>query len=54
MNSPAKSVLVVDDTPENIDILKGILSPYFTVKVASNGSMALKAVAKGKIGRAHV
>ncbi|GBG00796.1 two-component system response regulator [Azospira sp. I13] len=47
MNSPAKSVLVVDDTPENIDILKGILSPYFTVKVASNGRMALKAVAKG-------
>jgi len=49
MNSAAKSVLVVDDTPENIDILKGILSPYFTVKVASSGRMALKAVSKGSL-----
>ena len=49
MNSGAsKSVLVVDDTPENIDILKGILAPYFMVKVASSGRMALKAVASGK------
>ncbi|HJW03449.1 MAG TPA: HD domain-containing phosphohydrolase [Azospira sp.] len=49
MNSGAtKSVLVVDDTPENIDILKGILSPYFMVKVASSGRMALKAVASGR------
>lgn len=38
-----KSVLVVDDTAENIDILKGILSPYLNVRIATSGRMALKA-----------
>ncbi|MBF0448470.1 MAG: response regulator [Magnetococcales bacterium] len=37
-----KSVLVVDDTPENLDILKGILNPYYRVLVATNGRLALK------------
>jgi len=36
------SVLVVDDTQENIDILKGILSERYTVKVATSGRLALK------------
>ncbi len=35
------TVLVVDDTPENIDVLKGILSDEFIVKVATNGEKAL-------------
>lgn len=38
------SVLVVDDEPANIDILLGILSPYYHVKVAPSGAIALKIV----------
>ncbi|MDP1524380.1 MAG: response regulator [Rhodocyclaceae bacterium] len=39
-----RTVLVVDDTPENIDLLKGILSPEYAIKVATNGRLALKLV----------
>ncbi|MBF0349162.1 MAG: response regulator [Magnetococcales bacterium] len=35
-------ILAVDDTPENLDVLKGILIPEFKVKAAINGTMALK------------
>lgn len=35
-------VLVVDDTPENIDILSGVLRNEFKVKAALNGKQALK------------
>ncbi|MEE8261221.1 MAG: SpoIIE family protein phosphatase [Gammaproteobacteria bacterium] len=35
-------VLAVDDTPENLDVVKGILVPEYTVKVAPNGKVALK------------
>lgn len=38
------SILVVDDEPANIDILLGILSPYYNVKVAPSGAVALKIV----------
>lgn len=38
------SVLVVDDTPENIDVIKVVLSDDYTVKAAVNGMMALKIV----------
>lgn len=37
-----KTILVVDDIPQNLDILKQILSPDYHVKVANNGSVALK------------
>lgn len=37
-----QTVLVVDDTPENIDILVGVLKLHFHVKAATNGEMALK------------
>ncbi len=36
------SVLIVDDTPENLDILKQILSPNYQVRIATNGRLALK------------
>ena len=36
------SILVVDDEPANIDILLGILGPYYDVKVAPSGTIALK------------
>ena len=39
-------VLAVDDTPENLDVVKGILASDYTVKAAINGSMALKIVEK--------
>jgi len=39
-------VLAVDDTPENLDVVKGILANDYTVKAAINGQMALKIVEK--------
>jgi len=46
MSSTEKStLLVVDDTPENIDVLRGILCADYTVKVANSGQLALKIVA---------
>lgn len=43
-----KAVLVVDDTQENIDILKAILSDNYSVRVATNGRLALKLAASAK------
>ena len=40
--SPKPCVLVVDDTPENVDVLVGILGTDYRVKVALNGEKALK------------
>ena len=37
-----QTILLVDDTPENIDILKGILGREYKLKVALNGKRALK------------
>ena len=39
-------VLAVDDTPENLDVVKGLLSSRYVVKAAINGMMALKIVEK--------
>lgn len=36
------TILVVDDMPENIDVLRGILSPDYKVKIAINGQQGLK------------
>ena len=44
MNADKFTVLVVDDTPENIDVLVGILKDKYHVKAAVNGDMALKIV----------
>ncbi|MFC3093929.1 two-component system response regulator [Alteromonas sediminis] len=41
------TVLVVDDTPENIDVLTGVLKSHYKVKAALNGKVALK-LASGK------
>ena len=38
-------ILVVDDTPENIDLLRGMLSPEYKVKAATNGKKALQIAA---------
>ena len=37
-----QTVLVVDDTPENIDVLSGVLRSDYKVKAALNGEKALK------------
>ncbi|WP_428355415.1 HD domain-containing phosphohydrolase [Methyloprofundus sp.] len=36
------TLLIVDDTPENIDVLRGILKQDYKIKVASNGEKALR------------
>lgn len=35
-------VLIVDDTPENIDVLAGLLKNQYRIRVATNGIVALK------------
>jgi len=35
-------VLVVDDTPDNIDVLKGVLADEFIVKAVMNGNLAAR------------
>lgn len=39
-------ILVVDDTPENIDVATALLASKYTVKAAVNGPMALKIAEK--------
>lgn len=47
LNLKAKcTILAVDDTPENLDVLKGVLMPLYSVKGAINGPMALKIAQK--------
>lgn len=41
-NASKQTILVVDDIPDNVDLLDGILSPKYRVKVALNGKQALK------------
>lgn len=38
------TILVVDDSPENIDVIVGLLKPYYKVKAATNGPKAIKMV----------
>ena len=40
-----QTILIVDDTPENIDLLTEVLDPYYLTKVALNGEKALKIMA---------
>ncbi|MEO5333160.1 MAG: response regulator [Magnetococcus sp. YQC-5] len=39
---PSKTVLIVDDILENLDVLNGILDTHYRVQVATNGRLALK------------
>jgi putative two-component system response regulator len=38
------SILVVDDTPQNIDVLKGILDSQYRVRAATAGAIALQII----------
>ncbi len=40
---PGQTILIVDDTPENLSILGDLLSPYYHVRVANSGVRALAA-----------
>ena len=49
MENPAKfterkTVLVVDDTPDNLSLMSGLLKDHYRVKLANNGEKALLAV----------
>lgn len=42
MKTPGSpTILAVDDSPENLDLIKNILQPYYAVKVAPTGELAL-------------
>jgi CheY-like chemotaxis protein len=45
MDTNKKTVLVVDDTPANIQLLSGLLRDRYKVKVATSGEKALKIAA---------
>jgi len=36
------TILAVDDSPENLDLIKNILEPYYSVKVALSGELGLQ------------
>lgn len=38
------TILAVDDSPENLDLIRNILEPYYAVKVAPTGELALHIV----------
>ena len=40
------NILVVDDTPENIDVLQSVLSTHYTVRAATSGELALRIAKK--------
>jgi len=44
-----KSILVVDDAAENIDLLVGLLKDKYTVRAARNGQVALKIAQSEKV-----
>ncbi len=43
---PKPTILIVDDTPLNIDILKGVLSKQYRIRAATSGQLALKSINK--------
>ena len=45
-NTKKSSLLVVDDTPDNISVLRGILGGDYAIKVANSGQLALEIVAQ--------
>ncbi len=44
-NTQQKTVLIVDDTPENITMLGELLLPYYQVRIANSGPRALASAA---------
>lgn len=48
MNKNMITVLVVDDTPENLTLISSLLKDLYTVKVANSGEKALKYLENGQ------
>lgn len=46
MNNKNQTILIVDDTIENIQILDDVLNKYYDIKVAKNGKTAIKVAEK--------
>lgn len=46
MTEERRTVLVIDDAPSNIDVLRNILISQYKVKVATNGAMGIKVASK--------
>ncbi|MFC0168739.1 response regulator [Pseudoduganella danionis] len=44
-----KTVLIVDDTPDNITLLAGLLKDQYNTKVATSGATALQIVASSQV-----
>ncbi|MGE0435086.1 MAG: response regulator, partial [Planctomycetota bacterium] len=42
-----RTVLVVDDTPANIEMMNGVLAPHYRVRVATDGEKALRIIRSG-------
>ncbi len=38
---PQKTILIVDDTPDNLAVLGELLMPYYKVRIANSGARAL-------------
>ncbi|MYM23892.1 response regulator [Duganella sp. FT135W] len=50
MNTIHRStVLIVDDTPDNITLISGLLKDKYNTKVATSGATALQIVASSKV-----
>jgi len=48
LNTSQHTILAVDDTPTNIDVVKGVLADSYFIQAAVNGKMALKIIEKKK------
>jgi putative two-component system response regulator len=44
-----ETILIVDDSPENLMVLSEILKPFYKVKIATGGTKALNLIATGDI-----
>ncbi len=44
-NPAQQTILIVDDTPDNIDVLAEVLAPHYQTRIALNGEKALKIAA---------
>ncbi|MBT4090752.1 MAG: response regulator, partial [Deltaproteobacteria bacterium] len=42
-----QTILVIDDAPENIDVLAGLLKTKYKIKAAPSGEKALAVISKG-------
>lgn len=44
-----RTILIVDDTPDNLTLLSSLLKDKYNTKVATNGATALQIVASAKV-----